>query len=935
MRFTEPAYLLLAIPLIAGLLWSLRRMRGLQKGRRRFATILRGVLVSLLILALAGPQSMQTTDGTCTIFVLDGSASVRDPDRLRAEAFIDEAMKRLTGEDLAGVVVFGKDPVVESTPSLLRSLSRIMAKVEPSASDPAAAVRLASASFPDGKNKRIVLLTDGNETDGDLRAAAEVAAQDKIPIEIVRLGSEATRPEVSILELQSPSESRKDEPFEIRAILDCSRATSGRLVVDRDGVVVYNQPISLRAGRNAVVISDKIDKPGFMRYRATFQAAEDGDSRNNVGLGFVGVRGESRLLVMQESRTPPTLAEALRRKGLKVDVLTPGRLPLRAEQLQPYDAIILNDLNADKFFGGQMEMIRSAVRDSGIGLAMIGGENSFLSGGYYGSPIAEALPVDLDVRQKKVFPSTSILILVDASGSMSVPEDGIPKIRLAAKAAEETVNLLSSRDRVGVGGSTDGIELVAPMATLSDKAAVISQIRKLDVGGGGIYVEPTMRLAMEVLMKEPSRVRHHILLADGDDADSQEGSIPIALAMRAKDITTTVVSIGGGKDVQFLRQLAAAGGGRFYLADRASKLPAIFTQDTAIMGRSAIEDGAFLPKIAEGEPILKGINPNSIPALLAYCLTEARPLARVGMRTSKDDPLLASWTYGLAESLAFTSDAQPRWAAKWVDWAGFESFWSQAARTLLRRSTRNAYDARVEAEGGKGKVVLEAVDSLGNPANQLDAKVTVSSPVGAGAPVTMIQTGPGKFEGAFAASDVGSYIVTISESGEDGRPRVSTHGFSIPYPPEYRSFRTNVPLLDKTAALTGGRLLTKPEQAAEPLPSRQSSLTDLWPFCVFAAALLLPLDVAVRRVALPLHAIWAGFLGLFRRHQRRPEVAVAMGRLSAAKQRVTQRSQSSHVPFEGRQETNSDERREPATVSPTSRGETASQLLEAKRKRKG
>ncbi|MBV6458549.1 MAG: hypothetical protein HONBIEJF_01680 [Fimbriimonadaceae bacterium] len=880
---------------------------------------------------------MRETDGTCTIFVLDGSASIRDNERLRAERFVDEAMQRLTGEDLAGVVLFGKDPVVESTPSLQRSMPRVMAKVETSASDPAAAVRLASASFPDGKNKRIVLITDGNETDGDLRAAAEVAAQDKIPIEVVRLGTDTARSEVSILELQSPSESRKGEPFELRAILDSSKATSGRLVVDRDGVVVYNQPVSLRPGRNAIVVSDKLDDPGFMRYRATFQATEDGDSRNNVGLGFVGVRGESRILVMQESRTPGTLTDALRRKGLKVDVLTPGRLPLKAEQLQPYDAIILNDLNADKFFGGQMEMIRSAVRDSGIGLAMIGGENSFLSGGYYGSPIADALPVDLDVRQKKVFPSTSILILVDASGSMSVPEDGIPKIRLAAKAAEETVNLLSARDRVGVGGSTDGIELVAPMASLTDKAAVISQVRKLDVGGGGIYIEPTMRLAMEVLMKEPSRVRHHILLADGNDADSQEGAIPIALAMRSKQITTTVVSIGGGKDVAFLRQLAAAGGGRFYLADKASKLPAIFTQDTAIMGRSAIEDGVFLPKIAQGEPILKGINSSGIPALLAYCLTEARPLARVGMRTPKDDPLLASWTYGLAESLAFTSDAQPRWAAKWVEWPGFDAFWSQAARTLLRRSTRNAYDARVEGEGGKGKVVLEAVDSLGNPATQLEAKVTVSSPSGDAAPVTMIQTGPGKFEGAFSASNVGSYIVSIAETDADGKPRVSTHGFSIPYPPEYRSFRTNTPLLEKTASLTGGRLLTKPEQAAAPLPKRQSSLTDLWTYFVFAAALLLPLDVAVRRIALPVHAIWSGFLGLFRRRQQKVEVTVSIGRLSAAKQRVAHRSAPPAAAGEARKVEMSapDASREPAGAAKKPGGQTASQLLDAKRKRKG
>jgi hypothetical protein len=66
-----------------------------------------------------------------------------------------------------------------------------------------------------------------------------------------------------------------------------------------------------------------------------------------------------------------------------------------------------------------------------------------------------------------------------------------------------------------------------------------------------------------------------------------------------------------------LRQLALAGGGRFYLATKARQLPAIFTQDAAIMSRSAIEEGKFFPKVTGGEEVLRGID--SLPPLLAYC----------------------------------------------------------------------------------------------------------------------------------------------------------------------------------------------------------------------------------------------------------------------------------------------------------------------------
>src|SRR5262249_51986750 len=158
-------------------------------------------------------------------------------------------------------------------------------------------------------------------------------------------------------------------------------------------------------------------------------------------------------------------------------------------------------------------------------------------------------PVDLNIRQRKTFPSTSVLIAVDCSGSMGMIEDGVVKLRMAAKAAEETVKLLSPMDRVGVAGSTDGIEFVAPMQPLTDKMAVINQIRKLDIGGGGIYIGPTVEKIEPVIRAEPTKVRHFILLADGSDSTDWRDAIQRAAGMRLDKITTTVVAIGDGKDV--------------------------------------------------------------------------------------------------------------------------------------------------------------------------------------------------------------------------------------------------------------------------------------------------------------------------------------------------------------------------------------------------
>ncbi len=933
MLFTHPLYLLLLIPILGGLVFSFRHVGGMMRFRKRFAFVLRFLLASSLVVALAGPESRRPNEGLCTLFLLDRSDSISDRDRERQSAFVNQALKNLGANDVAGVIAFGKDASVEASPGRFGKLDRVLTVVEGSSSDLAAAIRLATASFPDGKARRVVLLSDGNETSGDAAEAASVAATDGIPIDTVVLGDQPREGEAAVVHTELPSEIAIDQPFSIKVTVEATVRAGAELALDRDGVTIKKTAITLAPGRNTYVLSDTLKDVGFHRYRVTLSTNNDRDNRNNVGMGFIAVRGKPRVLVVQGNPARTELVDALRQQNLAVDLRGPGGVPVRPEEFQEYDVVVLNDLNAQGVTPQQQKLIQSAVRDSGVGFAMVGGEDSFLPGGWYGSPVAETLPVDLDIRQRKSFPSTTILIICDTSGSMGMIEDGQPKVRLAAKAAEQTVNMMSSLDKVGVVASTDGIEFVAPIQKLTDKGSVINQIRRLDVGGGGIYCLPSMQFAQKVLMADNSKVRHLILLGDGSDCDLQEGCEEIALFMRANKITTTCVSIGEGPHSPFLKNLAASGGGRYYLATKASQLPAIFTQDAAVMSRSAIEEGAFFPKVAFGEEILRGIDTDTMPALLAYCLTDARPLARVGMRTKKDDPLLAVWQYGLGSSLAFTSDAQARWAAKWVEWGGFGQYWAQSMRAIARRATANRYQVAVSPSGGRGVVEIDARDAQGNPVNEIPKQTRVAMPDGEFKDLPLTQVGPGKFRGAFPTADIGSYIVTVSEEDPRGGFRVSSAGFSVPYPAEYRNYRANKPLLARMSKETKGAILTDPKQAARAVTEPGYSIQELWQIFVLFAAILLPLDVAARRIALPVGEIVAKSLAWLRNRRAVEEAVPAhVERLHAAKKRAGTATASEMPPAV---EPAPDDSPKPRVTPKPSSGQTAASLLDAKKKRQG
>src|SRR5947207_15470474 len=88
--------------------------------------------------------------------------------------------------------------------------------------------------------------------------------------------------------------------------------------------------------------------------------------------------------------------------------------------LQKYDGLILSNVSSLKLTRAQMTMIRDYVRDQGGGLIMVGGEESFGLGGYYRTPIEEALPVTMEVKQKVEIPSLAVVLSIDRSGSMAM-----------------------------------------------------------------------------------------------------------------------------------------------------------------------------------------------------------------------------------------------------------------------------------------------------------------------------------------------------------------------------------------------------------------------------------------------------------------------------------------------------------------------------------
>ncbi|MEO0326698.1 MAG: hypothetical protein AAF447_27390, partial [Myxococcota bacterium] len=500
-RFAHPWLLMPALAAVAFVLFRLRLLPGTGL-RRRAVQLTMGGSALAVALALGGLELGTARDRVAALFLLDVSRSVEGANNAEAlRARLAEATDAMGAEDVAGLVVFGAEAATEHLPSPRPALATESASVPRDATHLEAALRRGLADLPAGYAGRLVLLSDGVATRGDTLAAAALAAARGVAIDVFPLDV-APRAEIAVERVRLPRAATPGEPVELRVVTRASQETPARVRVLRDGQVLAEGETTLRAGTDVLRLRDEAPDPGVHRYDVLIEPAGDFDRydagrTNNEGGAFLRVLGARRSLVVAGApQEAEALAEALGADGPVVERVGPNRFPASLAELASYDLVVLSDLNARRLSPTQMEDLRSYVRDLGGGLFMAGARESFGLGGYAHTPVEEALPAHFDLRQRKDRLSLAMLIAIDKSGSMGMEATpGTTKLDLANEAAARSALLLAPQDRVGVMHIDTEVSWTQPLVPVNDPRAIAEATRGAGPGGGGIYVDVTMRAA--------------------------------------------------------------------------------------------------------------------------------------------------------------------------------------------------------------------------------------------------------------------------------------------------------------------------------------------------------------------------------------------------------------------------------------------------------
>ncbi len=846
------AFLLVAL---APWVWWLhcQGYHGLGRVRGSLALVMRLVLLGLFVMLLAEPRAVRENDQLSVMYALDLSDSMSRAVQDEAIRYILETAGSKQEEDAVGLVLFGRDAAVELPPKQSFPFEAINSQLSKDATNLAKGLALASAVIPEENPGRIVLISDGTSTEGDIAPVIDQLNARDIIVDVLPVEMHLEK-EAWLERIDLPASVKVGQSYEAHVLLTAVHEGSGVLHVEENGETIFREEIAFGVGKKRITLPIYLRAAGYYEYtaRLLMSEGEDGWEGNNVAVNDLLLRGEGKTLVVTDPDGNPrdweNFVRALRESNRVVELKDAYAFPRTAISLMPYDSVVFLNVPADAFDVVQFEAVKRAVYNQGMGFLMVGGPNSFGPGGYHRTAIEETLPVSMDIKQKKILPKGALAIILHTCEFHGGNTWG-------KRIAKQAVRVLGDEDDVGIVDYEQGVQWIFPLTPAGDYENMAMKINQAQPGDMPSF-PPAMEMVLAGLKANDAAMKHVIIISDGDPTPPLPPLIQAFVDARIS-ISTIGISPHSANDTAILQSIAVSTGGRFYEPLDASQLPSIFIKEAKTLKRSMIQNERFTPQIEFPSPILKGID--ATPELLGYVLTSAKPRSHTILKGPEEEeinPVLSTWRYGTGAAAAFTSDLSVNWGVHWVEWHQYRAFVSQLMTEISRADEDSDLDLQVLASGGEGVISVEDHHEEGG---FVDVQARILGPEDREETLTLGQVAPRRYRATFPLWGTGRYQIMVAASGSN-RSDKAVASLPVAYSPEYLQLHSNARALEIIAQRTGGRVLQGNETELfdfdRATKESSRSITDL---VLLLLACLIPLDVGLRRVQIDASVVKAWF----------------------------------------------------------------------------
>lgn len=892
----SPWLLLLLIPaLVLTFLPYFRMAKKYRRNRNRIISIILHLVIMLLsVCVLSGmffSYDVPNTDSEL-ILLVDSSFSGADAQSER-DNFVRSVLDSSNSACKVGIVTFGFNQVYAAELGLDadRVYSDYLAAAKPddSATDIAAALTYTSTLFTNKENAKIVLLTDGVETDGNALTVIRSIAADGIRVDTAHFPT-AHADEVLILGVTLPEQNiLVGEEFEMTLTVQSSYQGNATVQLFDTDENAGSVPYAFTRGVQNIPIKHTFATPGLHSLR--FQVTGEGDTikQNNDYYTYIDMVVHDRILILE---SVPGEADTL--KGMldretdefnnlyDVDVFEISdieNVPATPEEMCLYDQIILVNIARGDMPDLFEDNLYTYVDKYGGGLLTVGGHERTADGGYVmdanGNPVAHAYDRTdmkdskfqelLPVQAIDYTPPLGVVIVIDRSGSMaSDTSAGMSALELAKAGATECLSVLQERDWVGIMTLEDSYEQLLDMTPMTQKRRAQNAIDSILEANGGTMFRPALERAYMALSLLNSVERKHvILITDGQAADSlDDGTYPygevIDYYYSTFGITLSIATIGDEGNEEILAA-TERGHGTYYpiKAAEVSQLPALMVQELTLPEIKAVVYEPYQPKINRYTSAVSGIRQEDIPVLNGFFGTRAKADAEVALM-GEYVPVYAQWKFGKGNVGSFMCDLNGYWSSDFVGGEGREvgfRFVNNVVASLFPVEDIRPKDISVQFL--EDNYTTQASVYYSEPVGENETvEVTITSPPAEGSAESVIQTIALDREEAFSRftfviTRPGIHRVDIVRKDANGAVVSSLTAYkAFSYSEEYNIFvdeEAELVLVSSIAEGGGGKVVTNPSEVWEGFLEGIHKIVDpRLPFMIAAIVLFL-LDIAVRK----------------------------------------------------------------------------------------
>ncbi len=848
-------WLLLAAPLIA--LPALLAVRRGRVGVGLTAATLRVLAFVALVFALSGfgIPTRTASRQVETVALMDQSRSIAPDQQNWMREKVRELARASGPNEQLAVLGFGRDVRMLSPMGDPRLVVTPALSADAGATDIGDALTAADSLFSPEADKRILLLSDGNQNVGDASGEVSALVENNVRIFSATPPISATQ-RVALTGFEAPGAVRANQRFTFRIAIESEAPHPVKINLEllNDKDPVGGQTVELKPGLNRFELPYRIDQPGAYLMGARLRTPGSMVALNSQAETALTVLAPAQVLVAG-SAPPESLINALKLREYNVTVISPRSLPIHSEDYLPYQAVILSDATVATLSNASAAALNRYVSDFGGGLIATG--ETLRDERFAGTPLEKTLPVKFQPQPPP--PSRepiAVFLCIDRSNSMSYDSrypavrDG-ERIRYAKTAAIALMRQLDDTDLAGVIAFDSQPYVLGHLAPLGENRTELeNRIERLEPGGGTDFKD-ALEIAQREILDSKIAVRQIFLLTDGDTNRQYHDHDALIADFATQHIPVSTIRIGPDlQNLRLLQDFAQATGGTFYRVQDIEKLPLLLVGLTReAMNRR--KQGRT--ELAAGGPsaILTGIDVHDMPPIDFYATTLPKDGAQVPLKVTRHDsaaPLIAAWQYGLGRSVVFTADPDSLATLSWIRWDRYAEFWSQLVNWAMRQGDAGPFSMRIEtASDGGVRVEAEKVDN--SPVSNLVLRVTG---IGHALDVPMTQTDASLYRGELGQLPRGKYTVALMIKGGDTervlmQREFASTGTAAADADEVRIRPRNLTLLKNLALATGGAMDATPAEILKPTGALVTMHRGAEPFLLPLAIMLFLGEVFVRR----------------------------------------------------------------------------------------